>query len=229
MGRWPTYTSLARGPVGSDEVARAFQDSLVERLLAVLWETYDALSGEEYDLVADWNADIRDLERHLTEEFELELSERVRVLDGGYLPVRVQHERKERESQKGNRGQPPSIDIAFVWEHEKRITWPVEVKALRSDVDRADGPRAYVGEGVQRFLDRTYAPFVRSGAMLGFLRSGSPTTLAVHIGARLGVPLQRYGGQPERDHWTSDHVRSRAGGDGTEPFLCHHLILKLDG
>ena len=228
MGRWPTYTDLARGPVSVGVLAQAFQDALVGRLLEAVWETYDTLLADEYSFVADWNTDLRDLERSLTQEFELVLSEHVRRLNKGYLPVLVQHGRFEHQSQASNVGQPPAYDIAFVWAHDPRIVWPIEAKALRDDLDTDVGPGEYVQNGVRRYLNRTYAPFVFSGAMLAYLRSGSPSAVALRVGSRLGVRLRPYAAFSEREHWTSDHTRPRADGAGTEPFVCHHLVLKLD-
>lgn len=212
-----------------EALAQAFQSALVDRLLGAVWDTYDALLTDEYRLVPDWSLSLRDLERSLSQEFSLVLAERVRRLNGGFLPVWVQHGRFEHESQISNVGQPAAYDIAFVWAQDTRIVWPLEAKALRDDRETAAGPGEYVENGVRRYLDRTYAPFVFSGAMMAYLRSGSPAAVAVHVGARLGVPLRPYEAFSRREHWTSDHIRPRADGSGVEPFLCHHLVLKLDG
>lgn len=228
MGKWPTYADIARGPIGLREIASAFQGSLVERLLGAVWETYDVLLASNYRLVADWTQDLRDLERSLSQDFSLELAERVRRLDGGALPVSVQHGRFEHETQRTNVGQPPAYDIAFVWLAAPRIIWPLEAKALRDDRDTEAGPGEYVANGVRRYLDRTYAPFVVSGGMLAYLRSGIPQDVAEHIGRRLDVPLSPFTAFPDRDHWTTDHVRAGTSGAGTEAFVCHHLVVKLD-
>jgi hypothetical protein len=227
MTRWPTYRDLARGPVGIGEVSRAFQTTLVDRLLGVVWETYDALFEREYQRVSDWGTDLRDLERSLTQGFERELSDRVRHLNGGHVPVRVQHGTFEHMTQRSNVGQPPAYDIAFVWVNDDRIIWPLEAKVFRDDRDTDSGPGEYVENGVRRYLDRTYAPFVLSGAMLGYLRSGTPKIVMSHVQRRLGVPLQPYTSLDSRDHWVSDHMRPATENAGQEAFRCHHLVLKL--
>ncbi len=207
-------------------MAAAFQRNLVDGLMGVIWSSYDALCESEYRHV-DWSQDLRNLERSLSGSLERAVQLGLRKLFDGYHTVTVQHESQELETQRSDRGQAPTYDLAFLWPGDPRIKWGVEAKALRTDGDTEDGPGEYVGSGVQRFLDRRYAPYTTSGAMVAFLRSGSPGVLAEHIAGRLGVELKRYEPFREREHRVSAHERTRADGRGVEPFECHHLVFAL--
>ena len=204
----------------------AFQENLVEGLLGLIWEAYDELARTDYRRV-EWSLDLRNVERNLTKGVSRVLQVKLRTFRDGYHALTVQPEQQEFATQRGNRGQAPTYDIAFEWNGDDRVMWGVEAKVLLDDRDTEGGPGEYVSEGVNRFLERRYAPFVGSGAMLAFLRSGSAIEIASHISRRLGVSLSTSIVFSERHHWTSIHNRATSEGSGTEPFTCHHLVFEL--
>lgn len=204
----------------------AFQEDLVKGLLGLVWEAYDELARTDYHRV-EWSLDLRNVERNLTKGVSRVLQVKLRTFRDGYHALTVQPEQQEFATQRSNQGQAPTYDIAFEWNGDDRVMWGVEAKVLLDDRDTEGGPGEYVREGVNRFLERRYAPFVQSGAMLAFLRSGSAVAVAGHVASRLGVGLTTSDAFPERRHWVSAHSRDTADGSGTESFTCHHLVFEL--
>lgn len=197
-------------------------------MLGAVWAAYDVLGAGDFRNVGNWN-NLRDLERDLTEALAGEVRRQLRRIDpGGYLAAEVEHGPCERETQRTNRGQPPEYDIAFKWLADDRIMWPLEAKVLADDRDTDAGVGEYVDQGVARFLDCRYAPFVTSGAMLGYLKTGDAETVVGHVSGRLGAPLLQYPLERTHCHKTSDHHRA-VPPDMDYPirFRCHHLIMPL--
>ena len=98
-----------------------------------------------------------------------------------------------------------------------RWGWFVECKII----DGSDSVRVYRDEGVHRFSSGEYAAWMQSGAMLAYVRDGSPpmqALLAVLIG-HTGTKEQRPG--PTSDRCESAHQRSRLANPCVDVTLIH--------
>lgn len=224
MRRRPTYREEFHGkPPGVDALVDQWSDALIQQLLGLVWGAYDDIHRDVWSRI-DWTRDYDDLERSLSED----LAGAINGQMDGYLPVQVMHGPSERESRAAPPAQPPEYDIAFQWRDNPLLMWPLEAKVLNSDRDTKDNLKDYTDTARDRYLTGYYAPFSNGGAMLGYLKSGDPETVAGHIGMRLGVALVTYAAFPTRCHKTSDHLRTIPTGKSNPPkFRLHHLILPL--
>ncbi len=210
-------------PPGSDALVAFWNLTLVNNLLGLVWQAYDDTYSTAWSKDV-WTQDYDDEERLLSEELE----RAIRRASDGYLSVTIQHGPCEREARKLAPAAPPQYDMAFVWTGDTRIMWPLEAKVLDSDHDTNKNLGDYVKTVQQRYLTCYYAPFSNSGAMLGYLKSGSPETVVQHIAKRVGVHLADYNAFPAQCHKTSDHHRPvPAGKDYPAEFRLHHLIMPL--
>ena len=163
-----------------------------------------------------------DLERSITQLLEPRISGAMT----GFEPFYVQHGPFERETKLPSPAQPPEYDLAFVLRADERIMWPLEAKVLET-------PRAvsdYVQDVRNEFLTCRYAPFSDSGAMLGYLISGSAADALTSIASKLGCDLHEvleHGTRPIR---VSKHTRSVPEGKSyPSAFDCYHLVLEYSG
>jgi hypothetical protein len=187
-----------------------------QMMLRNVWEGFDRLTRIRPEF------DGRDLERSITERLESSIQDSM----SGYEPFTVQHGPHERETMKPPPAQPPQYDIAFVFRADTRVMWPLEAKVL--ETPRALGP--YVNDVNEQFLTCRYAPFSASGAMLGYLLSGSTEDVLHGLSTRLSCELEMPAHFAERPYRISEHVRSVPVGKAyPKGFRCHHLILTFPG
>jgi hypothetical protein len=182
-------------------------------ILGFVWAAYDEM------LVHPPAIDTRDLERSITQLLE----PRIRDSMTGFEPFYVQHGSYERETMMAPPAQPPAYDLAFVLRADERIMWPLEAKVLET-------PRAlaeYERDVREEYLTCRYAPFSSSGAMLGYLISGSALDALANIAKKLGCALDTVAEFPSRPHRLSNHRRSVPAGKAyPSDFRCHHLVLE---
>lgn len=207
-------------------IARALTPRLTDQLLGIVWAAYDALFAGYLSRI-DWGEEFDDLERALTEllsdEIQNELQRR-----GGLLPVGFRHSPYERESRSAAPAQPREYDLGFFFNADKRVLWPLEAKVIPGDADTKRNLGDYVETVMSRYLNCTYAPFVSSGAMVGYLKVGDPQTVLKQIAERLEVELQPYPAFFPRPHQISEHQRTVPTGKlYPVEFRCHHLVLSL--
>jgi hypothetical protein len=188
-------------------------------LIELIWNGCDQLIN---GLLAkcDLSEVDHDLERGITQELEIEINR----LRPDYAPFIAQHERFEHATRgsRGKRGR--QYDIAFVWVDDRRLTWPIEAKVLRTPSSLAD----YLDSLRNRFLNCQYAPYSSQGAMLGFLFSGKPTAVFDALQEALGIVFRPHPSFLSRDHRTSEHARQVPQGKPyPREFLCHHLVLRM--
>ncbi len=127
MRRRPTYRETLYGqPPGADALARQWNDEQIQRLLGIIWDSYDDVYRAEWSRV-DWTQDYDDLERELSEALAAAITERM----DGFSPVSFMHGPSEREARAGGKAQPPEYDIAFRWKANPLLIWPLEAKVLR--------------------------------------------------------------------------------------------------
>lgn len=187
-----------------------------EWLLGFIWTAYDDMCAQ-LPLI-----DGRDLERSITQL----LDHRIRQAMTGFEPFYIQHSPHERETMAAPPAQPPTYDLAFVLLADERIMWPLEAKVLETPGTLAE----YANDVRDQFLTCRYAPFSSSGAMLGYLLSGTATDALERIAVKLGCSLETVGNFPSRPHRVSRHFRSvPAGKTYPAAFGCHHLVLEFLG
>lgn len=216
---------LHGSPPNSAELIALWNSTLINRLLGTVWEAYDDFHQTVLSRVP-WTEDFVNMERSISQDFELAINRKL----NGFLSVDVQHGRFEEESRSitKDNAQPPQYDIAFIWNADLRIMWPLEAKVLKSDASTETNLGNYVETLKERFLTGYYAPFSNGGAMVAYLKSGNAETVIENIATRMGCTLTQYPQFPVRCHKTSDHQRTiPAGKDYPVAFRCHHLILPL--
>ncbi len=202
-------------------LAEEWQPDAMAQLLGFVWRAYDLLRDEVLAQI-DCAQDDRDLERSVTQYLE----PRIRKVMPGDSPFYAQHAPHEFATAKKPPAHPPVPDIAFVLWSNERVMWPLEAKTLRSDQNVG----AYVAEIRENFLKCRYAPFSKEGGMLGYLVVGEPVIAFNNIAVQVPCDLKRHPAFPDRDHRTSEHLRSvPAEKRYPREFRCHHMILCLPG
>ncbi len=210
----------ARQPRQVDEAfvaaASAWLRSGESEILRLVWEGYDVLDRERPAF------DGTDLERSITERLEAGIQDRM----SGDEPFIVQHGPHERETKMPAPAQPPQYDIAFVFRADSRVMWPLEAKVLERPTKLA----AYLADINQQFLTCRYAPFSPSGAMVGYLLSGSADDVFTGVATTLNCTLDAFDAHATRAGRFSAHVRSVPHGKPyPRSFRCHHLIMTFNG
>jgi len=221
--RRPTILDAFYGQLPVAAFIRKWDDDLTNNLLEIVWKAYDNLHINLLSRI-DWTRDYDDVERSITELLE----RAIQTIMDPYLPFHVQNGPYERESRSAAPAQPPQYDIAFVWNSDPRIMWPLEAKVLRTDDSTVRNLGDYVETIEQRYLTCTYAPFSDGGAMLGYLKQGDCDLLLANIQSKLGCTLKPYPAFTDRSHKVSDHQRVvPQGRHYIENFRCHHMIMPM--
>ena len=212
--RWPETQDFV-------ELAVGWRSDAIKVLWNYVWQGWDSYCLENLSKVDLSEAD-EQLERMITQDLELDIR---RVMSGDE-PFTIQHERFEGELRNPSPARPKQCDLSFVWFANRRITYPLEAKVLRSDSN--DGVKAYVEEISENFLKFRYAPFSSEAGMLGYLLEGSSTIAFNNIAIAVPCTLSEHPDFLGREHRVSDHKRSVLA-DNRYPvkFRCHHLLLQL--
>jgi hypothetical protein len=194
-------------------LARAWMHEPADNLLGFVWQAYDLM------LLQMPTVDTRDVERSITQLLE----PRIRSAMNGYEPFYIQHGPFERETMAPPPAQPPAYDLAFVLLADERIMWPLEAKVLDTPGTLAE----YEKEIREQYLTCRYAPFSSSGAMMGYLLTGTAADALVRIASKLSVPLEGVTQFATRPHRRSKHQRRVPSGKPyPSEFVCHHLIFE---
>jgi hypothetical protein len=209
---WPT--SAAAPDPAFVALACEWMDNPGQWLLGFVWAGYDSLCQNPPVI------DGKDLERSITQV----LVRRIDQLMTGDEPFYIQHGPFERATMAAPPAQPPAYDLAFVMQADERIMWPMEAKVLETPNRLA----SYLRDVQEEFLTCRYAPFSGSGAMLGYLLTGTSGEALVNIATKLACTLTSLG--TVRAHAVSHHQRILPPGKPwpTE-FVCHHLIMDFNG
>jgi len=188
-------------------------------MLQFVWRGYDYLKEDVLDRIDARKSD-EDLERSVTQLLE----PRIRRAMTGDEPFEIQHGSYEHETRQPPPAQPPQYDLAFVLRANPRVMWPLEAKLIRSD----GAVGRYVSELRGNFLTCRYAPFSRSGAMLGYLLSTGTSAVFDNISNAVPCKLFAVAGFSARPHRRSSHTRTVPPARRyPRRFRCHHLLLTL--
>ena len=197
-------------------LAGAWMQDQVGILLSFVWQAYASMRHDAPFV------DGRDLERSITQLLE----PRIRAAMSGDEPFYIQHGPFERETMAPQPAQPPQYDLAFVLISNERLMWPLEAKVMETPSSVA----AYERDVRDQYLQCRYAPFSDSGAMLGYLLSGSATDALTSIEEKLGCKLSAFPLLASKPHRISDHSRTVPKGKPYPlKFRCHHLIFDFSG
>jgi len=196
--------------------ARSWMGAPEGQFIGYLWSAYDDLKNSTAQI------DGRDLERSITQLLEPRVAKQL----SGDEPYYIQHSPFERETMRAPPAQPPEYDLAFVLRAEERIMWPMEAKVLET----SGSVGAYVRDVRDEFLTCRYAPFSGSGAMLGYLLTGSPSDALDAIGESLSVDLDQVENRSPDTSRSSKHYRTvPAGKPYPADFCCYHLLMEFPG
>ena len=195
------------------ELAISWMKSPGRQFLGFIWSGYERMR------VRAPVVNSRDLERSITQLLEPRVGDAMT----GDEPFYIQHGPFERETMSTPPAQPPEYDLAFVFRADERVMWPIEAKVLET-------PRRiarYVRDIKEEFLTCRYAPFADSGAMVGYLLTGSADDVLAAIGERLGCRLDGIPEHPTRPNRVSHHERDVPRGKPyPRAFACYHVILE---
>ena len=88
----------------------------------------------------------------------------------------------------------------------------------------------YVCDVKEQFLTCRFAPFSRSGAMLGYLLNGDTAEVFENIAQKLSCALDPVPEHASRNNRVSDRARTVPSGKNyLASFSCYHLILEYIG
>lgn len=202
-------------------LAQRWNSDAIKILWTYVWKGWNSYCINTLSKVDLLDSD-EELERIITQDLELDIRDAMSKDE----PFSIQHERYEPEQKSPSPARPKQPDLSFVWRINRRVTYPIEAKVLRSD--SKSGVREYVEEISENFLKCRYAPFSSEGGMLGYLIKGNSTRVFQNIEEKIPCILSDHPDFLDRDHKVSDHNRTVLPGK-TYPknFRCHHLILNL--
>jgi hypothetical protein len=186
--------------------------------LRLVWQGIDLFSQDFSTL--DLSKATLQIERSFCKNLEL----RIRRVMSGEEPFDVQHESWEDEN--ANSQRPSQYEIAFIMRDIERLSFPIEVKVLKTDGQVSE----YVKDVNEAFIPCVYAPFSYEGAMLSYLLLGTSQKAFQNIAKSLNSTLKQHPEFPNRPHKFSEHDRQVPQGKEElypSKFRCHHLIFQL--
>ena len=134
---------------------------------------------------------------------------------GGECAFTPHHEYPELETRSPAPAKPPAYDIAFVWNANPRIAWPIEAKVVPTPGTLAD----YLGD-VKKFTDGIAAPLSGVGAQIAYLLTGTTDDFFNNLSTRLSITLQTLAEFSSRAHRVSSHTRN-----GIPDLELHHMAM----
>ncbi len=207
-----------------DAIAHAWPDDVVVEMLSLVWSGFDRMKALHLNSV-DFSLTIHQLERSLTDLHAREITLLWKSHRNGFESFLPKHEAWELASCSSPSAMPPSYDFGFELVSDPRLRWPVEAKVMAHDGDVS----RYLDDLRSKYLTGKGAPFSRSAALIGYLRSGAAGAALTAIETSLRQKLVAYPAFKTRAHRTSRHRKKL----GTNPsktipdFVCHHLIASL--
>ena len=216
MTRRPTLSEISF-PLDSDSQAQAqkWAQAASTQILDWTWRGFDKLHNGVLSKI-DMNQSLEQLERDLARLHFTEINILWAQETGGFSSLTPHHEYPELETRSRAPAKPPAYDIAFVWNDNPRIAWPIEAKVLPTPGTLAD----YLGD-TQKFCGGTAAPFTGEGAQIAYLRSGTPREFFDNLrSSPLTSSLQHFQDFPKGSHGVSSHVRNSA-----PDLRLHHLAM----
>ncbi len=172
----------ANCPVPEDFVrlAKRWHPDAIEILLGYVWQGFDKLAAEEFD--------VSKTDENLEDDITYAAYCRIHDALPPSSPYQVVHQPPERERKKPS-GQTPSSDLGFRLRGGNiRSHFTIEAKVIPTE--RAVSK--YVNEIRDNLLTGRYSMFSSEAAMLGYLLSGSPSVTFEAISKSLQSSLHPY-------------------------------------
>ena len=148
--------------------------------LQLVWEGID-LFRKDFS-----NLDLSKVNLQIERSFCKYLELCIRRVMSGEEPFDVQHESWEDEN--ANSKRPSQNEIMFIMRFNERLSFPIEVKVLKTDGNVSE----YVKAINNKFIPCIYAPFSYEGAMLGYLLSGTSQKAFQKIAKSLSTILHQH-------------------------------------
>lgn len=197
------------------EVAENWAHAASELFIEWLWRSFHTLL-EEAPVLREPSPDFEAFERSLTNHHFIYLSRLVGKETAGFATFTVHHEMPELESRKAAPAMPPAYDIAFVWNENPRVAWPVEAKVLPTP--RTLAP--YLGDTHK--LTTSGAPFCGAAAQIAYLCSGDADVFFENLSNKINFATVLASTNTNRPQHISYHPRLK------KPTLkIHHLLMSL--
>jgi len=211
----PTFSELA-WPMDADSrrQAKEWAGEVATQVLDWTWRAFDCLRANVLSGI-DLNQPLEQLERDLTSNHFTEIQTLWAYETGGYSAFYPHHEWPEMETRSPAPAKPPAYDIAFVWNDNRRVAWPIEAKV----VPTAGTLSQYLAD-TAKFIGGIAAPFVGEGAQIAYLLDGEIPEFFSKLSAGISVTLKEVTAFAARAHRVSSHTRASA------PDLClHHMAM----
>lgn len=215
MTRRSTFSEM-RWPMDAASLAQAqgWAESVSIQVLDWTWRAFDNLRATHLSQV-DLDQPLEQLERDLTSKHFILINQIWAQETQGYSSVSPVHEFPENETRPAAPGKPPAYDLAFVWQENQRVTWPIEAKVLKTPAAVAEYMR-----DVKKFVSGTAAPLVGQGGLIAYLLTGQAAEFFAQLQLYLIAKLEPASAFSPRPHRTSRHHRK------TAPILhLHHLVM----
>jgi hypothetical protein len=202
----------------SHQQAQEWARAVGMQVLDWTWRGFEALRINLLGGI-DLNEPLEQLERDLTSHHFREIQQLWKRETDGFSAISPQPEWPEMATRSPAPAKPPAYDIAFVWNDNPRVAWPLEAKVVATC-----GTLAPYLSDTAKFTDGTAAPYVREGAQIAYLLSGSAMEFFTNLSTRLALNLTALPAFASRAHRHSDHTRNNA------PNLrLHHMAMLCGG
>lgn len=212
----PTASEL-RWPMDDDSLRQAedWAAGVSHQVLDWTWQAFDTLHKEVLCKI-DLNQPLDQLERDLTSHHFREIQKLWAGETEGYSSVYPQPEWPEMATRSPAPAKPPAYDLAFVWNDNPRVAWPIEAKVVPTPSTLAP----YLAD-VEKFVNGVAAPFVGEGAQIAYLLTGTAIEFFLGLKAKLMSPLEEDPKFSARAHRVCMQVRTAA-----PDLRLHHMAMR---
>jgi hypothetical protein len=197
----------------SRQQAQEWANGITSQVLGWAWRAFDMVRSGALGSV-DLTQPLEQLERDLARHHFVEILNLWKHETDGECAFTPHHEYPELETRSPAPAKPPAYDIAFVWNANRRVAWPIEAKVVPTANTLAD----YLGD-VKKFTDGIGAPLSGIGAQIAYLLAGATDDFFSNLRGRLSSPLQTLAEFSARAHRVSSHRRK---GSGKEIYVSHN-------
>src|ERR1700731_1522536 len=172
----PTASELA-WPLDADshQQAQEWAGHAAIQVLDWTWRAFDLLRTNVLGRI-DLNQPLDQLERDLTSNHFRAIQQLWARETEGYSAFCPHHEWPEMATRSPSPARPPAYDIAFVWNDNPRVAWPLEAKVVPNTGTLAK----YVAD-TAKFTEGIAAPFVGEAAQIAYLLSGAATEFFANL------------------------------------------------
>ena len=211
----PTFSELA-WPMDADsrQQAQEWAGEVATQVLEWTWRAFDSLRANVLTRI-DLNQPLEQLERDLTSHHFREIQQLWKTETEGFSAFSPHHEWPEMATRSPAPAKPPAYDLAFVWNDNPRVAWPIEAKVVPTTGTLAQ----YVAD-TAKFTGGIAAPFVSEGAQVAYLLTGETAEFFSNLSAGSSITLEEAAEFSDRPHRISLHARAPA-----PDLRLHHMAM----